>query len=148
MNIYKFFSPVLIAALALIILPAISQAQERNRYSTPIAMVADYDGNGPTEKTSQFGVMEPLGLRRNQQVPITLNVPRSWANSPVGFAPLDGGEVIASPNLQVDSDGAVGFAFRGGDTPGLYRVLVTVGGEQYEMQFYVGAITPDAAACP
>jgi hypothetical protein len=66
----------------------------------------------------------------------------------VGFAPLDGGEIIASPNLQVDSDGAVAFAFRGGDTPGLYRVLVTIGGEQYEMQFYVGASNPDAAACP
>jgi hypothetical protein len=148
MNIYKFLLSILIAASAATFLPAVTQAQERNRYSTPIGMVADYDGNGPTEKASQFGVMEPLGVGRKQQVPVTLNVPTSWANSPVGFAPLDGGEIIASPNLQVDSDGAVGFAFRGGDTPGLYRVLVTIGGEQYEMQFYVDGSNPDAAACP
>jgi len=149
-NTYKFFFSVLIAAFAAIFLPSVTQAQDGNRYSTTIGMVADYDGTGPTERTSHFGILEPLGLGPNQQVQITLNVPRDWEDYPVGIAPLDGGEIItASKDLHVESDGTIAFAFQGGETPGLYRVLVTVAGEQYELQLYIGARSPTAgASCP
>jgi len=129
MNTYRFFFPVLIAAFATIFLPAVTQAQDGNRHSTTIGMVADYDGTGPTERTSRFGILEPLGLGPNQQVPITLNVPRDWQDYPVGIAPLDGGEIIASKDLHVERDGTIAFAFQGGETPGLYRVLVFIGGD-------------------
>src|ERR1043166_1298453 len=148
MHPYKFFA-ILIAALAAIFLPTVTQAQEGNRHSPPIGMVADFDGTGPTERTSQSGILEPLGLGPNQQVPIILNVPRSWEDYPVGFAPLDGGAIIADKDPHVESDGTIAFAFQGGDLPGLYRVLVIVAGEQFELQLYVGARASTAgASCP
>jgi len=67
---------------------------------------------------------------------------------PVGIAPLDGGEVVASENLTVDNDRSVHFSFTGGETPGLYRVLVTIASEQYELQFYVSHTEPDSGCTP
>jgi hypothetical protein len=37
----------------------------------------------------------------------------------------------------VDNDGFVVFGFGGGSTQGLYRLLVTVESQQYQLQLYV-----------
>jgi hypothetical protein len=91
--------------------------------------------------------MEPLGLFRNEQIGINLILPSDKKNYPVGIAPLDGGEIFGSANLYVANDGSVHFSFQGGDTPGFYRVLVTIASEQYQLQFYVSRLEPDTV-CP
>ena len=119
-----------------------AQAEFENRQSTAIGMVGVRGtSNDEIQRTSHSGIMDPIGLRPNQQIAIALNVSSNRANYPVGIAPLDGGEVFASENLHVASDGTVGFTFQGGNTPGLYRVVVTIGSEQYELQLYV--VKPD-----
>ena len=52
-----------------------------------------------------------------------------------GLFVVDGGKVRLS-SLFVSKDGKAGFSFQAGDTPGLYRVQVTVGADQYELQLY------------
>ena len=144
-----FFTAFIAAAFAVIYFPAeklSAQAQDGNPYSTAIDMVINGDTNGGRQRTSHFGIMDPIGLRADEQIAITLNVSSAWANYPVGIAPVDGGEVFAPENLSVASNGTVSFAFKGGNTPGLYRVLVTIGPEQYQLQLYVakpGDIGPD-----
>lgn len=56
-----------------------------------------------------------------------------------GLFIVDGGTVRQS-SLFVSKDGKVGFSFQAGDTTGLYRVQVTVGSDQYELQLY--AVVP------
>ena len=129
------------ATWAAIDLPAgrVSAQQEgEDLQSTPIGMVAEDYTNETIQRTSQFGIMAPIGLRRNQQTAITLSVPSSWADSPVGIAPLDGGQIISTETLHVGTDGTVNFVFMGADSPGLYRLSVLVGSKRYQLQLYVG----------
>ena len=112
-----------------------AQAVGENRYSTPIDMVVDGGTSKERWGTSHFGVMEPIGLHQNEQTAITLIVPSSKANYPVGIAPLDGGEILASEN-HVASNGTISFTFVGGGR-GLYRVLVSIGSERYQLRLYV-----------
>jgi hypothetical protein len=150
MNIQKIFSAALVAAgIAAIYFPAekvSAQAQDGNPYSIPIEMVVT---GGTTEgvETSHHGMMDLVGLRPNEQIAVTLNVPTSWGGNPVGIAPLDGG-VVAPEGVEVKGDGSVNFTFEGGDTPGLYRVLVTIGGDEYQLQFYVVKPTHLEGLCP
>ena len=150
MNTKQFFFFFIAAVFAVIYFPAekvSAQAQDGNRYSTAIDMVINGDTNGGRQRTSHFGIMDPIGLRPDERIAITLNVSSNWANSPVGIAPLDGGEVFApGDQLYVASDGTIDFSFKGGTTPGLYRILVTIASEQYQLQLYVpkpGDIGPD-----
>ena len=125
---------------ALICFPAeraFAQDSEGNPYSPPIAMAMTNETSDRTDRTSHAGILDPVGLRPNEQATITLSVPSSWAKSPVGIAPLDGGEVFGFENLEVAIDGTVSFGFKPGSTTGLYRVIVTIGGEQYELQLYL-----------
>jgi len=50
------------------------------------------------------------------------------------------GGTIRQGSLFVSKDGKAGFCFQAGDTPGLYRVQVNVGADQYELQLY--AVVP------
>lgn len=115
--------------------------------SPPIEMVANSGSTKERWQTSHLGNFGPVGLRPGGQIPITLIVSGSAAGYPVSIAPLDGGEIVAAPNLSVTSDSTVAFNFRGGTTPGLYRVLVTIASQQYYLQFYV-VKQPDGVICP
>ncbi len=151
MNTRRLLSSTCLALLFTIGLPVGKfsvQAQDGNRFSTAIQMVIEGDTDEARQRTSQSGIMDPIGLFRNEQVGITLIVPGSRVNYPVGIAPLDGGEVVASENLTVDNDRAAHFSFKGGTTPGLYRVLVTIASEEYELQFYVSQTEPDSGCTP
>jgi hypothetical protein len=105
--------------------------------SPPIEMVANSGTTIEQWQTSQSGNFAPVGLRPGEQTPITLILSSSSAGHPVGIAPLDGGEIVAAPNLSVTTDGTLAFNFKGGNTPGLYRVLVTIASQQYFLRFYV-----------
>jgi hypothetical protein len=140
MNTKKLLFAACLGAVAMICLPAeklSGQAQDENPYSTAITMAVRSDTYGAKEGTSHSGIMDPVGLRADEQIAISLTVPSAWANYPVGITPVDGGEVFAPENLYVASNGTVSFAFKGGTTPGLYRVLVFIGSERYQLQLYV-----------
>lgn len=127
-----------IAILATIWLPA-SEASAQNTFSsaaTSIEMVT-VDGTG-TEKRlrSLDGVMEPVGVAAGDQIAINLEAPDSKAGQRVTVRLLDGGEIVVPPALSLANDGTVGFTFKAGATRGLYRVEVTLGVEQYELQLY------------
>jgi hypothetical protein len=115
------------------------KAQDGNRLTPAIQMVIEGDANETRQRTSQSGIMDPIGVFRDEQVGVNLLLPGSMINYPVGIAPLDGGEIIASENLTVDNDRTAHFSFKGGETPGLYRVLVTIASQQYQLQFYVSS---------
>ena len=100
-------------------------------------MVVNSATNGERWRTSQSGILEPVGLRAGEQLEITLILPGSMIGSPVITAPLDGGEIIASPNLSVDNDRTAAFIFTGATTPGFYRILVTIASQQYQLRVYV-----------
>jgi hypothetical protein len=114
-----------------------AQAQDGNFSSTPVDMVVNAGTNQERWATSSFGVMETVGLRQGEQITITLIAPDTWKTFPVGLAPLDGGEIVAAEYLVVDENGTASFTFTGGNVPGIYRVIVTVGGDQYLLQLYV-----------
>lgn len=114
-----------------------AQDTEGNPYSPTISMEMKNETTERTNRTSHSGIIDPVGLRSNEQATITLYAPVSWASHPVGIAPLDGGEVFGHENLQVSAAGQVCFGFKAGSTPGLYRVMVTIGGERYQLQLYL-----------
>jgi len=150
MNTRKLLHTTYIALLASIYLPVGKlsvQAQDGNRFLPTIQLMVDGDASGARQRTIQSGIMEPLGLVRNEQIGINLILPSDRSNYPVGIAPLDGGEVFGSENLYVASNGSVHFSFQGGDISGLYRVLVTIASEQYQLQFYVPRLGVDTV-CP
>jgi hypothetical protein len=140
MTIKKLLAAACLGAIAIVCLTAeklSAQAEGENRYSSPIEMVVNAGTNGERQRASHDGVMEAVGLWPNEQIAITLTGSSFRAKDPVGIAPLDGGEIFADPDLSVAGDGTVAFAFQGGRTPGLYRVVITVGPEQYQLQLYV-----------
>lgn len=114
-----------------------AQNPDANLYSPDIAMSMTNQTTDRTNRTSHSGIMDPVGLRPNELASITLTVPGDWANSAVGIAALDGGEVFGFENLYVASGGTVSFGFKPGSASGLYRVMVTIGGQRYELQLYL-----------
>ena len=86
---------------------------------------------------SRGGVVDRVGLRPDQLVPIALQLPTSYAGRPVAIGPLDGGQLIANENLSVSVEGRVQVSFQAGHSLGLYRLLAQIGTEQYVLQFYV-----------
>lgn len=123
-----------------------AQSSTLSGAAAPIEMVV-VDANGREKQLSSFeGVMESAGLPAGGQIEITLVASENKAGMPVLLAPLDGGEILAPSTLSVANDGTVGFTFKAGQTRGLYRVLVTVGPYQYELQLY--AVTPPETVVP
>lgn len=112
-----------------------------SRFSPPIQLTVVGDTTNDRDRTSHGGILDPIPIRRAEQTGIHLVVPISAANSDVGIAPIDGGQVFAPQGLQVGNDGSVNFAFSA-ETSGLYRVIITIGGEQYLTKFYAGTVAP------
>lgn len=81
------------------------------------------------------------GLSPQQQVTVTIQFPQYLKGKLVTVAALDGGELrtvdSGPPELYVGEDGTAAFRFRGGVTPGLYRVLAQLEGIFYRLEFYV-----------
>jgi hypothetical protein len=84
------------------------------------------------------GYIGRAGLRPNQKVAVTLDCPGSQKGDAVRVGSLDGGGIVpANETLKVGPDGTVFFKFEAGAYPGLYRVLIEVGGRQHLLEFYV-----------
>jgi hypothetical protein len=114
-----------------------------------IPVVISYGQNQETRARVYRGVMDPVGMRPNQIVTVTLLLPKSVAGMDVALGLYDGGQIgqAAVPNtsiialtalLHAAADGTVQFNFQAGQTLGLYRLQLTVGPFQSLLQFYVG----------
>jgi hypothetical protein len=137
------FTAVMLFILCLPVQKLSAQAQGENSLSSQIDMVINAGTSDERWLTSANGVMETVALRPNEPLAITLNATKDKAGTPVGITPLDGGEIIAEREVFLDADGLGNFTFKGGDIPGRYRVLIFLGSERYQLQFYVDAmITP------
>jgi hypothetical protein len=141
MTAKKLFSLGITAAVfALTYFPPeklLAQDQEGNRYSTIIGMGVGVGTDQEAWQTSQNGILQPAGLHLNEQIAVTISVTQNKKDFPVAFALLDGGQIFANTPLLIERHGLVEFAFEGGNTPGLYRVLMSIGAEEYLLQFYV-----------
>jgi hypothetical protein len=101
-------------------------------------LAINYNSDNEIRFVSHGNLVEPLGLIFNQIQPVTLICPVAKAGQPITFSPLDGGgEVIVAGPLSVANDGTVAVSLKAAARPGLYRILVTVGADQYQLQLYV-----------
>ncbi len=89
------------------------------------------------------GIMAPVGLPVGGQIALTLKASTGKAGQRISLRLLDGGEIVVDPAISMAGDGP-SFTFKAGDTRGLYRVEVTIGSEQYELQLYAAKPPPGA----
>ncbi|HWL93719.1 MAG TPA: hypothetical protein VNT79_09295 [Phycisphaerae bacterium] len=151
MNTKQFFSAFLAAVFAVICFPAekvSAQGQDGNFSHTPIDMVVNAGTSEERWATSHFGIVGPIGLRPDEQIAITLIASNTNRGYLVGIAPLDGGALLGAEDLVVAEDGTINFTFQGGNTPGIYRVVVAIGAEQYQLRLYVARPEEIPAICP
>lgn len=136
---FLYLSSVALSAICL----AIPQLHAQSRSETAngaLELVVNYGAEEEVRLPSHAGVLEPLALAYNQLEPVTLACSPDKVGEPVTFTPLDGeGEIFAAENVSVATDGTVAFSIKAGGSPGRYRVLVTVGADQYELQLHVTA---------
>jgi hypothetical protein len=120
-------------------MPPSLYAQARSETATGLLeLVVNSGGDEEVRLASHGTVIEPLALVYSQVEPVVLACSPDKVGEPVTLSPLDGeGEIIAPENLSVASDGTVAFSIKAGATQGCYRVLVTVGADQYELQLRV-----------
>jgi hypothetical protein len=121
-----------------------------------LPVVINYGQGQEARATIYRSLMEPVGLHPNQAVTVTLFCSPNKADLPVTLGLYDGGQVGAAAlpgsgmitlgPLRVPAGGALQFNFQTDHTPGLYRVLVTIGGSQYLLQFY--AVTSAGGLVP
>ena len=82
-------------------------------------------------------LVDRVGLSPGQTVNVALKFPGKGAGESVVVGALDGGTLTAQEGLATSSEGTVQFAYQGGTTPGRYRVLAQIAGQDYWLEFYV-----------
>lgn len=116
-----------------------------------IQLVLNYGESSEARFSCHEGMVQPVSVHINNHLPFILEVPSEKKEYPVMVADLDGGQVNAMiresevplsgnptpPALFVSANGTIQLAFQAGNTTGLYRILVTVGVEQYQLRIYV-----------
>jgi hypothetical protein len=119
---------------------------------SPLQLVTNFGQSSAKIFASHGGEVEPVILNLNGMLSFTLQLPTISAGSPVLIGILDGGQINvvtpqgtislsgntagAPPSLIVSNQGTLDLTFQAGSAPGLYRVLVTVGADQYQLQFF------------
>jgi hypothetical protein len=125
-------------------------------------VVINYGEGQETRVQIYRGVMEPVGLRPNQVVTVTVSLPTTMAGEHVKLGLYDGGAAgpaadplntitignLGVPIPDVSVSGSLQFNFQTDRTLGLYRVLMTVGSRQYLLQFYAGPPRPIPVPTP
>jgi hypothetical protein len=140
-------------AIAFLPLPRVSAQLAEIIEEDSLQLAINYGGEDERRLSSHKGVIEPLGLVYNQLQPVTLLCSEDKAGQTVTLSPLDGGvEIIVNgiatatdsraTLLSVANDGTADFVLKG-PLPGTYRILVTIGADQYELQFHVRRFSPD-----
>jgi hypothetical protein len=123
---------------AIVLVPQLHAQARSETTNGSLELVVNYGGAEEIRFASHGGVLEPLPLVYSQVEPVRLACPPQKAGEPVTLSPLDGeGEIIAVENLSVANDGTVAFSIKAGPTPGRYRILVTIGADQFELQLHV-----------
>ena len=76
----------------------------------------------------------------NGTVQVELKYPQSMKGEEVRLTVVDGGKVRTAAHrglLAIDENGRAEFSFIAGTHPGIYRVMVSRGGRQHVLQFWV-----------
>jgi hypothetical protein len=145
--------------MASVCLPKLSAQLAETREEGSLQLAINYGGEDERRLTSHEGVIEPLAMVHNQLQPVTLLCARERAGQPVTLSPLDGrveivveGETTAidsSAPALVGDEGTVNFTLKA-PLPGKYRIQVTIGADQYQLQLYVCKIatSPDPVVTP
>ena len=122
-----------------------------------IPVVISYGEGLETRASISQGLMQPVGVPREQSVTVTLLLLGKYAGQPLALGLYDGGQVGAvtlpgqdmitftNPGVPlpiVSADGKAQFNFRAGANFGLYRLLVTIGPNQFLLQFHAVAPRP------
>ena len=122
-----------------------SQAGLPNSDDARFPVVISY-GDGKTINTSTDHDIAPkIGLHPAQLISVTLELPSSRSGESVAVTSIDGSRMVTpTSGISVQSDGTIRFDFQARQAPGLYRVLVQLGSDEYQFQFYVLDQTPTA----
>ena len=94
------------------------------------------NGDHVTLRSREEG-FAPVEVAAGEAVTIRAQLPRRLANAPAFIQPLDGGTIAS--DLAIAPDGSASLGFRVGEQPGLYRLLVSVGGRTAMLQFQVAS---------
>lgn len=146
-------SPVIASAAVAIVLqlstPELSIASpDKVIDSDPSAAItfADAKSLKVKSKGDRFGL---VGVNAGETVNVQLQFSPTLATSSIVIQALDGGVVPASDQENaVGADGKASMRFQAGTQPGLYRVLMNVGGTISTLQFWVADATSPAANPP
>lgn len=121
-----------------------------------IPVMIEYGGGRQTNSVIRAGVMAPVGIPRAQSVTVTLFLPAAYAGQimkiglydggQVGAPAPPGGEIVAAQAFEVSTNGAIRFNFKADETLGLYRVLATMGADQYLLPFYAVTARPSSGS--
>jgi hypothetical protein len=76
-------------------LSAQTGADEIRQADESFQLVLNYQGVNEARYSSRQCVVEPVSMHLNEDLPLTIEVPRSKAGSLVTVGTLDGGELIA-----------------------------------------------------
>ena len=137
-------------AMASLPVPKLSAQLAVSSEEDSLQVVINYGGEDERRLSSHKGVIEGIGLVYDQPQLVTLLCSSDFAGQMVTLIPLDGAvEIIvngvatssesrATP-LTIAHDGTASFTIKG-PRPGTYRILVTVGADQYELPFHVRKI--------
>jgi hypothetical protein len=84
------------------------------------------------------GQFRLTGIRERETVHVRLQFSPQSAGARFFTTALDGGETtVPGQNSLIASDGTTSMLFKAGDQPGLYRVLVSAGGNRSVLKFWV-----------
>jgi hypothetical protein len=151
-TIYAVFTgAVLLGCLPARDVSAQSGAQERAVADADMHLVVPNQIGTEARFSSRGGVVEPISVLVNERLPFSIEVSRSKAGYPVMIGDLDGAQINAvineedvpitgnttPPSVSVSERGLVELSFQAGSMRGLYRVLVRIGIDQYQLQVYV-----------
>jgi hypothetical protein len=108
-----------------------------------IATVTLASGQAVEVRSTWSNVFPLVEASAGETVNIELGFPVTAAAATLLASPLDGGNLVAD-TLSIGLDGKVSMQFQVGTLPGLYRLLLNVGGQIMTLQFSVP--NPDEAS--
>lgn len=119
-----------------------AEAQSPDDKST---LIVSYGNGGRVRVRGRNGPFPTIGIGAGERVDLRVDLPARFANVPLVVQALDGGRV--SPEVFAAGVGLVQARFQAGTQPGLYRLLISGGGQSAPIHFWV-ANPDDPAANP
>jgi len=104
-------------------------------------------GSDTTLQPDQNGEFARVPIDPRETVAVQVGFPEGFPGQQVTVEVADGGVLdgkAPGKALKLDESKNISFSFRANDDPGLYRVLVSKGGDMRQLNFWVGPELPVA----